>query len=286
MKPVHASMAIALPAICATTLIASQNSAAVSPVTAVEGPTVLNGHRAGVTGVRFSPDGRWIASSSLDGTVRVWSWPSGKTVRVLPGGGELYDVAVSSDGKLIAAVGDSRNVMLWRSESGAIARKIQLPVRALSSVFIGKEQLAVGSSDGKIRLIDLATGRIEREISAGPEVFALGVSPDRRLLASGLPLAVWGISTVKRIATPRGFAEGDVVFSPDGKWLASGEYTGGGRLFTLPSADLVSRFATNAEKRVQGPKGASVLSVAMPVTAVTFSPDGGLLATAGGDRRI
>jgi WD40 repeat protein len=193
---------------------------------------------------------------------------------------------VSSDGKLIAAVGDSRNVMVWRSESGSIARKIQLPVRSLSSVFIGTEELAIGSSDGKIRLIDLATGRIEREISAGPEVFALAVSPDRRLLASGLPLGVWEISTAKRIATPRGFAQGDVAFSPDGKWLASGEYTGGGRLFTMPSTDLVSRLATNEEKRVQGPKGASVLSVAMPVTAVTFSPDGGLLATAGGDRRI
>jgi WD40 repeat protein len=37
---------------------------------------------------------------------------------------------------------------------------------------------------------------------------------------------------------------------------------------------------------VQGPKGSSTLSVAMPVTAVTFSPDGELLATAGGDRKI
>ena len=280
--------AIAITAVLlgASTLIASQDSIAPADFAPTDEPTVLKGHTAGVTGVKFSSDGRWIASSSLDGTVRVWSWPGGKAVRVLPGGGELYDVAVSPDGKLIAAVGDSRDVIVWRAESGAIARTIQLPVRSLSTVFIGADDLAVGSSDGKIRLIDLATGRIDREIAAGPEVFALAVSPDRRLLASGLPLAVWEISTGKRIATPRGFAQGDVAFSPDGKWLASGEYTGGGRLFAMPSTDLVSRLSTNEEKRVQGPKGSSTLSVAMPVTAVTFSPDGALLATAGGDRRI
>ena len=36
-------------------------------------PVVLRGHHSGVTAVQFSPDEAWLASSSLDGSVRLWS---------------------------------------------------------------------------------------------------------------------------------------------------------------------------------------------------------------------
>ena len=286
MKVLHLLIGAAAAIVCASSLIASQQRIIEAAPLSSDDMMVLRGHTSGVTGVRFSPDSRWIVSSSLDGTVRLWSWPGGRSMRVLHGGGELYDVAVSRDGQLIVAVGVTRNVIVWRSATGGVARRLELPVRSLSLTFAGANGLAVGSSDGKIRLIDLGTGHVEREIQAGPEVFALAVSPDGRHLASGLPLAVWEYSTGKRIATPRGFAQGDVAFSNDGRWLASGEYTGGGRLFSVPSADLVSRLATNEEKRVQGPKGSSTVSVSMPVTSLAFSANGRLLATAGGDRKI
>ena len=55
----------------------------VGPVTGGERHLLL-GHEAGIKALAISPDGRWIASASDDGTVRLWSMPEGKPFHTLP----------------------------------------------------------------------------------------------------------------------------------------------------------------------------------------------------------
>ena len=59
------------------------------------------GHRNGVTGAVFSPNGLLVATGSLDHTARIWSLDDGRAVHVLEHDEPLTDLAFSPGGQSI-----------------------------------------------------------------------------------------------------------------------------------------------------------------------------------------
>ena len=75
---------------------------------------VLRGHKRGVAAVKFSPDGRWIASCSADATIRIWETATGKHVRTLEGHlAGISTIAWSPDSKTLASGSDDKSIRLW-----------------------------------------------------------------------------------------------------------------------------------------------------------------------------
>ena len=74
----------------------------------------LCGHTRTVNTVKFSPDGRWLASGSGDGTVAIWRLDSKHRVAVLDADtGNVNDVSFSPDGQLLATANRDGTVHLW-----------------------------------------------------------------------------------------------------------------------------------------------------------------------------
>ncbi|KAJ5234280.1 NACHT and WD40 domain protein, partial [Penicillium citrinum] len=148
----------------------------------------LEGHSQPVTSVTFSPDSRILASSSADGTSRLWVLPIGTLKQTLrPQYGSVHSVAFSCDGRLLASCTDDGKVCIWDLTRGTIYQTIDCHSESAYSAIFSSDSslLVVGTDDGILRVFDVATVELYHEVDGHSDwVNSLAFSPDNRLLAS------------------------------------------------------------------------------------------------------
>jgi WD40 repeat protein len=220
--------------------------------------------------------------------LRHWEWrylwqlcQPDESVRLQSNSGSIGAPAISQDGRVMAVQTGGDKVVLWdlttKRQMTELSSSGSIGILALSAA---GDWLAVSTRNARgeptVEVWDLQAGKIRSTLNLRSPVRSLAFSPNETLLASfdnkgTVAVVDWAANravTNLLVRLPRHGGAGVVVFSPDGSRLAIGEDYGMIRILNLgTNAPVTMTHLT------QGGDG---------VTALAFSPNGGLLAAAFG----
>lgn len=151
----------------------------------------LRGHSQWVTALAISPNGKTLASGSLDGTINIWDLQSG-----------ILQATLFTDGVTVLA---------FSPDGSTLASGSRLINPAQTSGF------------SPIQIWDMSTGRQIATIETGEPVTAIAFSPDGERFAFGrMKASVWDLPSQRLNYTVNSGELNTLIFSADGRLLLTG----------------------------------------------------------------
>ncbi len=233
--------------------------------------------RPGVNSLAFTPDGKILATSGLDASIKLWDVAAKKELHTLTGHSDrVLSIAMAPDGKTLASASEDRSLRIWEIDTGKQQSALFDNNGAVSSVAFadGGRTLISGASDGAIKLWDSAERRAI-VLRMWKNVLSVDSSSDRKSMAAGMDggeVTLWYLqqNLVRRVLEGHRGAVFAVAFSPDSKTLATASLDGTVKLWDVAN----------------GRRLASVDAHKNGTWTLAFSPDGELLASGGEDRAV
>jgi WD40 repeat protein len=287
--------------------------------TVVHATKVLDGHKAEVRSVVFSPDGAKVVTASADGAARVWGVASGQGLAVLDGHeGEVFSAAFSADGAKVVTSSADDTARVWDAANGKELALLQGHEGEVKSAAFSADgaKVVTASADRSARVWDAASGK-ELAVLQGhaAEVLSAAFSPDGAKVVTGSAdgtARLLDLASGRELAVLQGHQNWvrSAAFSPDGSKVVTASDDHSARLWdALSGKDLAVLDGHQAEvwSAAFSPDGAKVVTASADGTArvwdaasgkglavlqghegavysAAFSPNGAKVATASADR--
>jgi WD40 repeat protein/serine/threonine protein kinase len=210
--------------------------------------TPLVGHQGSISSLTFSPDGKMLVSSDINGSILVWDLTKESAIkRTFTYQNRLYSAIYSPDGHMIATGNDQGKIFLQDSVTGNL---------------IGSFATTRGSA--------IASSTSDTAVDSPLAIESLAFSPDGHTLAAGRfdgVISLWSVATQKRIAQFGNVGHlKNILFHPEWHILAASYDNGTVQIWNIASGKVIHRFMHPTQN-------------SDTASTIAFNRDGTILAT-------
>lgn len=243
-----------------------------------EAKIVLEGHSAEVLSVAFSPDGKTIASGSIDDTLRLWSVNQARLIRTMQGHAfPIWQVKFSPNGTTLFTGSTDGVIRVWQVSSGILIGSFKGHIGRITGLDVSKDGkwLVSSAEDFTVRIWRLPNGAPVQVIDEGMAgITCVLFTPDSQAVAWGEDNGTIRVRTLRgawlQVLKNTSQPVTSLDISTDGKSLAAGYADGLIRIWGVQDGELIQ---TLPESQAA-------------VTSLVFSTDGKWLISASKDNTL
>jgi WD40 repeat protein len=213
--------------------------------------TSVKANHKDVHDVRFSADGRYLASAGgeSEAQVRVWDITRKAGATILKHPATVRAVAFHPGGLLLATGGDDKAARMWDISTSKELAKV-----SWSAFFDWQTNVVTFSPDGRwvasggqteiLRLWEPRTGKVRKELAVGAWVKSTQFSPDGRFIVTGGQGnngQIWDVSLAKQLAVLKHSGTVNcVAYRADGQYIATASDDATVRIWESPTGKEVA----------------------------------------------
>ncbi|MCF7948879.1 MAG: WD40 repeat domain-containing protein [Spirochaetia bacterium] len=256
---------------------------------------VMSGHTDQVLDMDLSPDGKYLASASMDDTVRIWDTHTLEELGVLEGhADDVYSVSFGPGARHVVTGARDGAVRVYALPSGEQVHLLRGHAEAVYSVSYSPDgkQILSGGKDTTVRVWDADSGELLKVFRGhSGEINSVLVGPDSKI---GYSTAIDGTlrSWYLQEDLAPGFIEKvnkqsiiNVALSPNGEKIA---FTGMEKVYDEAAKQwrkiyplYIANFGSNGLENVQRRRGHDRVA-----WGLAWAPDGRSIVTGGSDKRL